>query len=842
MQAYQQRGRTMVQDGDDNFIRVDTHRAPGQLQPGEVADAVNQRFELGEAWPRLGVAKQTWGVNSASDLLSGYTPSWTDDGWYYGYSTVTGFVVGQTYLYTAGETSKLSTAVSTSGIPSANRPGGTQYSDGETFTATQTSYYIWVLLSDFTPDPLPTALTASIIAATAPFSFQRFNDPDGVDNLVLLTDGWRDSDGGRGRAWRILSGSTPQEIPLNGHDVWGTTRLVQAYNGLIAFRHGDERHYFPASAVNTTTDVFTLNCVPSWNIGDEVIFYLADDDSTLVGSSPPNVGAAYYVGDNGTTSTAVAASIVTVTLHTTRAGALANTGKLNYSAAVGRFYLQRAAAQPGYFGNGAPPLIMQASATETCFEVGFEKCPTNAVITATNTETTVAAPNHRLIPGDAVTFGTTTYFTAGTKYVRPLNDHSFTVHASQEAALANTGAIAAASTGSDSVLRVGANSLPLPPANEGIYYKQRILALGDKNITIGDPLDPLRCTPFLNTLPTNQGESDRPTALVALSQDAVLVCKENSVIAITGLSGSADGWAEQAITREYGCVAPLTAIIVGADVWMLSRRGVMSVTQTQQGILQGVTEPTSRAVKKYIERIDWAQVSQATAATWDNRYFIAVPAKGQTGTIKNTLVLVYNFLNQGWEGIWEGDELEVYAWARHQVYGEERLCFVNYSGQVCYLHEAWTDGSGDAIATSLTTREYWQSKRVLTTRVDLNWDSQQPSLTVQAQSPGYNEVSTLRSGITYDATRYTRFGAGTYDPDTSTEETYAVAHREDYSTTAAELLVGNPDAHQNMQERATARVDDVGLQIIVTNAQGSARLKNLQVYGFTKPRSHKRRT
>ena len=103
-------------------------------------------------------------------------------------------------------------------------------------------------------------------------------------------------------------------------------------------------------------------------------------------------------------------------------------------------------------------------------------------------------------------------------------------------------------------------------------------------------------------------------------------------------------------------------------------------------------------------------------------------------------------------------------------------------------------------------------------------------------------MTTLRSGITYDATRYTRFNAGTYDPATRTDATYAVAHREDYSTTPEELLVGNPDAHQNMQERATARVDDVGLQIIVTNAQGSARLMTLQVQGFTKPRSHKRRT
>ncbi|MBF9678732.1 hypothetical protein IAI24_11365, partial [Streptococcus pseudopneumoniae] len=77
----------------------------------------------------------------------------------------------------------------------------------------------------------------------------------------------------------------------------------------------------------------------------------------------------------------------------------------------------------GYFGNGAPPLLMQASATQTCFEVGFATMDTTARIAATNTATAVQAVNHRLIPGDAVVFGTTTYFTTGTKYVRPLNEN-----------------------------------------------------------------------------------------------------------------------------------------------------------------------------------------------------------------------------------------------------------------------------------------------------------------------------------------------------------------------------------------------------------------------------------
>lgn len=831
-----------VTDGDDVFIKVDTQRAAGQLEPGVVADAVNTRFEFGEAWPRLGVARQPWGDRTVNLVDTTTLNALATDGTVYAVlTTITGFTIGETYSWTKVN----STSLSTGYVSSATliwEATGTVYTESTTFVATATTYY---LLLQSTTNPGTPYYWRDIITTDdySPIALARFNDPDGVDNLVLITDEWRtDTDGGRGRAWRIKSGNTPQEIPLNGHDVWDTSRLVQVFNGQLLFRHGAERHYFPAASVNTTTDVFTLNCIPSWNIGDLVLFQLADQDSTLVGSSPPNVGATYYVGDNGGTSTAIAASSVTVSLHTTRAGALANTGKLNYATAVGRFYLERAAEQPGYFGNNQPPLLLQGTETTTVFEVGFEALATATVISATLGATTVTARNHRLIPGDAVTFGGTSLFTAGTKYVRPLSDHAFTVHATEDDALANDSAIASAATASDSVLRLGANGLPLPPSKEGIYYKQRVIALNSKSLVIGDPLDPLRCTPFLNTLPANQGESDRPTALVPMGEDYVLILKENSVLAVSGIGGESTGWEEVAVTREYGCIAPLTGIIVGKDVWMLSRRGVMSVTQTSQGILQGVTDPVSRPLQKYFDRIDWASAHQACAETWNNRYFIAVPSKGQTDTIKNDMVLVYNFLNQGWEGVWEGDDLEVYAFARHQVYQDERLCFVDYAGRVNFLTDGWTDTGDTAVATSLTTREYFNSTRVLVTKADLNWDSWNPSVTIKSKAPGYNEVSTLRSGITYDRTRYVKFGQVDYDPATSTTEDFDREKREDYSTTAEELLVGVTDAHQNMQERAQMRVDDLGCQLIIENAQGSMRLKAVELHAVTKPRSHKRRT
>ena len=49
-----------------------------------------------------------------------------------------------------------------------------------------------------------------------------------------------------------------------------------------------------------------------------------------------------------------------------------------------------------------------------------------------------------------------------------------------------------------------------------------------------------------------------------------------------------------------------------------------------------------------MQRINQQYVDQATGVYFDNRYFLAVPLDG---AVENSHLLVYNFINQGWESI-----------------------------------------------------------------------------------------------------------------------------------------------------------------------------------------------
>ena len=59
--------------------------------------------------------------------------------------------------------------------------------------------------------------------------YARFNDPQGLDVLVVATDDWRTGageDGGRGRLWKLMAGTGPVAVPLNGHDLYGPVPAI----------------------------------------------------------------------------------------------------------------------------------------------------------------------------------------------------------------------------------------------------------------------------------------------------------------------------------------------------------------------------------------------------------------------------------------------------------------------------------------------------------------------------------------------------------------------------------------------------------------------------------------
>lgn len=833
----------LLTDGDAAFIRVNNRVPAHALQPGEVAGALNCRFDRGKPGPRYGVASDDWGKPGAFEILpSNATLDGTSHYQLLGVLTVgrtyrfrndSGFVIGLTIL--SG-----TTPVETGPVLSGTTFEFVSNGDGVDFFATHPGERILGSLRIVPRDGIHTC------------AYKRFSDPDtDTDNTVLITDDWRDGtgeDGGRGRAWRIRSGNVPAAIPLNGHDIWGTARLVQCDTALLLLRHGNQRYYFSASAVNdATNDRIQLNVAPPWPINSalRVRFELAAANSAIYGSAPPAAGNYYYArhisGDK-------------VELYTD-AGL---TNKLDYAASpapAGRFYLEEADNPEPFFGNFARNLILQPDGSgATGFDAGFDWVVANVEITNTVAATDIlTAPNHRLQPGDSVT-GTAIGGVTWPKFAAPQSDHTLKLYDSADDAQIDggtTGLVNLTTDGQTGTLwKTSAASVPLPPCREGAYVNGRFIGInGRDRIVISDPGDFLHCTIWQSVLPANQSEAGQANWLVPLGNNVVAVGKDLNVIGIAGLSGSPSGWTERNITTEYNGLAALAALQIGTDVWFASRKGYASVIRTVAGETLGTARTVSHSIPDYLKDIDWSRANLMCAETWNNRLFWSVPLRGQD-TPANNHTLVLNFLNSkqrvdqnvvagdiiggvvetdagedAWEGAWSGDLLTPYAYAKLTVNGEERLTFATPDGLVCWLHDGWDD-AGENIASEILTRGYFGGRPVLALRGKLNHDTFQPSITASLVSAGVNEETPFAGfdPLTYDRTKYVFNGVEDYDPATATEAQFNARGREDYSPADTDLSVATLDVHQNLTEPFYCRERCTAPQVRYVNAQGSARL------------------
>ena len=908
----------LMTDGDAAFLRVNNRVPSHALQPGEVAAATNVRFEQGKPQPRFGVALDEWGAPHPNLLPTeelGALPPGVN---YFGGEVA--LEVGRSYRWKKGNAYALTSDRVAAQVGYA--PGPTVIEEG-IFEATQVTYYVW-----YDRSAENSTTTGDIRLAVSTCAYERFNDPvTGTDNGILITDEWRDDDG-RGRAWRIYPGNGPQEIPLNGHDVWGTARLVQCRKTLLLLRHGNERHYFGPGDLDALEATIELHCAPSWGVdtSERVRFEnatagaaiygqsqditdtdAAADTITVVGHGLANGTAKYITALTGapagmyfvrsasadtlslydTAAHAIAGGatgLVDLTaddetgtlydlnplsgqfyyarrvsgnkirLFQTAAAAAAETPYLTFSAAhthVGKFFIEKATSPAPFFGNGAPVLSMQPSELgSTAFEGGFEAVPASVEITDTDTNS-ITCPNHNFVPGDVVTPVGLTIGTVAPWYAYPIDDDTISIHSDQDDALTGANPINdITADGTGSISKANASGLPLPPCREGAYINGRFWGINERDtVVFSDPNDFLHFTLYQSTLSANQGEAGRANWIRPLGESALLIGKDHKLILLVGIDGETSTWRESVLTSEYGGLAALAATAVGTNIWALSRKGVARAIRTVAGEKLAEAETVSDDIPEDLRDIDWGQAYRACGETWNGRYFLSVPTKGQTEVVNNK-TLVFNFRNTGlavqqeelagdiigrivktggnvdsWEGSWNGALLTPYAWCRLTVNGEERLSFATPEGLVCWLHDGWDD-VGAAIETELLTRGYFGGREMLALKGKLNWDSFNPSVTASIVTAGVNEEETLAGfdGLEYDRTQYLTDGATDYDPSTSTEEQFSAPRREDYSPTAEELTVATVDTHQNLTEPFRCRERGNAPQLRIANAQGSLRV------------------
>ena len=200
-----------------------------------------------------------------------------------------------------------------------------------------------------------------------------------------------------------------------------------------------------------------------------------------------------------------------------------------------------------------------------------------------------------------------------------------------------------------------------------------------------DILDSDTYDQIMNQFRITAGIADFTVAMQPFFDDGLVVLNRNSIHLISGTQGTLTDTVVKELTSEVGCLARKSVAIQGNNVFFLSDNGVYSLTFEDTYNLRGVDMPISVNIQPYIDRINKSLADHSTAIYFNNRYFLAVPLDSFVGAANatgNNTVLIYNFLNKGWESI--------------DTYGDARFNILNFhigkSGQRNALFAVTTTG------------------------------------------------------------------------------------------------------------------------------------------------------
>jgi len=201
----------------------------------------------------------------------------------------------------------------------------------------------------------------------------------------------------------------------------------------------------------------------------------------------------------------------------------------------------------------------------------------------------------------------------------------------------------------------------MPSPEFGVYHQRRLWVPYTHNsgnpgtsrnrtdeIIASDILDSDTYDRIQNQYRITAGVADYVVGLQAFAEDNLLVFNRNSIHLVRGISGSVADTSVQMVTSEVGCVARRSILQIGNQVLFLSDNGVYAAAFGDLYNLRGAGVPLSEPIAATIQRINKDYANKAVAAYFDNRYYLAVPLDAST---VNNAILIYNFLNGGWESL-----------------------------------------------------------------------------------------------------------------------------------------------------------------------------------------------
>lgn len=121
------------------------------------------------------------------------------------------------------------------------------------------------------------------------------------------------------------------------------------------------------------------------------------------------------------------------------------------------------------------------------------------------------------------------------------------------------------------------------------------------------------------------GEGDPPKAVLATQAGYLTVLNGRSAYQIEMSGATVASWSALQVCKHTGCVEARTAVVIGQDVFFLSRFGVVNLGALTDTISIAPQDTLSYPIQPYIDRINWTYIARAFATTWNDLYLIALP-------------------------------------------------------------------------------------------------------------------------------------------------------------------------------------------------------------------------
>jgi hypothetical protein len=345
-------------------------------------------------------------------------------------------------------------------------------------------------------------------------------------------------------------------------------------------------------------------------------------------------------------------------------------------------------------------------------------------------------------------------------------------------------------------------------------------------IIASDILDSNTYDRVLNQFRISGGTADYVVAMHGFYDDALVVMNRNSIHAVVGTQGSLADTVVKELTSEVGCLARKSVVMQANNLLFLSDNGVYALTFLNDYNLRGTEEPLSKNIQPYIDRINARLAGNATAVYYDNRYYLAVPLDSVAGAGDaqgNNAILVFNFLNKGWEsldtygtsGFLITDFVTAGAGVRNDLYA------VSSSGGIHKMEAADTQNDSISSEFGSTTFDVEPINSSLTTRgYDLGTQERKRFTDFQTQIQSFPAGSPSTFNVSFS----------TEDPDNA----FPIGNTTD--------LIGDLSNADQEEETANIRGRLGGLRgytgtMILTRTLGSPKVHSVKISGAVSNRA-----